>query len=134
MYSILLHDDFLRGLERLAPRGSRLREQVNEVLHAASANPRGRVFGKLWTFHDDPYEIVVWRAHVGGRGGHRYVHGLFHRYQMRSVDVVPLLLSPLRKDEGFAYSHTELGEKVTEFTVDLMNPQRPRFTQWDGTL
>jgi len=134
LYSIFLHDEFLHDLDELAPHGSRLREQVNEVLHAASANPRGRIFGKLWTFHEDPYEIVVWRAHVGGRSGHRYVHGLFHRYQTRSVDVVPLLLSPLRKDEGFAYSYGGLGEIVTEFTVDFMNPQRLRFTLWDGTL
>ncbi len=111
-----------------------LREQVNDVLHAASANPRGSIFGKLWTFHVDPYQIVVWRAHVGGRGGHRYIHGLFHLYQTRNVDVVPLLLSTARRDEGFVYSYRDLGEIVTEFTVDLMNPQRPRFTLWDGSL
>lgn len=124
----------MRGLDELAPRGSGLREQVNEILRAASVNPRGRGFGKLWTFHVDLYEIVVWRAHVGGRGGHRYVHGLYQLYETRSVDVVPLLLSPLRKDEGFAYSHGELGETVTKFTVDLMHPQRPRFSLWDGSL
>lgn len=124
----------MHGLDALAPRGSRLREQVNDILRAASVNPRGRGFGKLWTFHAGPYEIVAWRAHVGGRGGHRYVHGLFHLYQTRNVDVVPLLVSSLRRDEGFVYSYGELGEIVTEFTVDLMHPQRPRFTLWDGTL
>ncbi|MCY4526281.1 MAG: hypothetical protein OXB89_06710 [Anaerolineaceae bacterium] len=47
---------------------------------------------------------------------------------------MPLLLSTARRDEGFVYSYRGLGEIVTEFTVDLMNPQRPRFTHWDGTL
>ena len=134
VYDVLLHQVFMRELDVLAPSRSRLRQQVNETLEEASMNPRGARFGKLWTTWYGPCEVVTWRAHVGGPRGNRLVHALYQRAERRSVDVVPLLLSRLRKDEGFTYEYRVLMQRINDFGKDYLTPGRPRFTQWDGTL
>lgn len=133
-YDILLHQLFLRELDELAPPRSRLRQQINDILQEASLNPRGPGFGKLWTEYYYPCEIVTWRAHVGGRGGHRLINGLFQVPETRSVGVVPLLLSGIRRDAGFRYEYRQVQKRVLDVAHDYVNPQRPRFTLWDGSL
>lgn len=124
----------MRELDVLAPSRSGLRQQVNETLREASMNPRGARFGKLWTTWYGPCEVVTWRSHIGGRGGHRLIHALYQRVEMRSVDVVPLQLSRLRKDEGFTYEYRVLMQRISDFGRDYLMPGRPRFSLWDGTL
>ncbi len=133
-YDILLHQLFLRELDELAPPRSRLRRQVNDILQEASLNPRGPGFGKLWTVYHFPCEIVTWRAHVGGRGGHRLINGLFQDPEARSVEVVPLLLSDIRRDAGFRYEFRQVQDRVLRIALDYLKAKRPRFTLWDGTL
>lgn len=133
-YDILLHQLFLRELDEIAPPRSRLRQQVNDILHEASLNPRGPGFGKLWSVYYFPCEIVTWRAPVGARGGHRLINGLFQDPEAWSVEVVPVLLSDSRRDEGFRYVYRQVQDRVLQIALDYVNPQRPRFSLWDGTL
>ena len=136
LHDILLHREFLDQINELAPEKSKLRRLVNEKLLEVSQNPRGSQFNRLWTFPYHPYEITTWRAHVGGSNGNRLIYGLFQHTEQRRVEIVPLLLSKERKDEGFTYErkHKQIRRLIIAIADEYFEQGRDCFSPWEGTL
>ncbi|MCY4525958.1 MAG: hypothetical protein OXB89_05060 [Anaerolineaceae bacterium] len=117
---------FLQDLEQVNKSRSSPGDHLNFVMQEAARNPESgnfrKVRGPRYAPLDSGYflEASLYRAHVGGSGGHRAFLAILKMEHERKRFVVATFLSPRTKQAGFAYDFGLLDERLEQVVQDYI--------------